>query len=71
MQNLIETEGYSIRINYYDGDVLDQAVPNEAIGRSRARLASEELRAIVDLAHGATVLASYRDGQECNLDDLR
>ncbi len=56
------TERSFIRINYWDGDVLDRKLPAN-IAHSEARKASEDLKADVDVCVGATVLATYRNGE--------
>ena len=62
--NLTQTDGWFIRINYWDGDVLDQNMPVENVARGRARVASMSLKADVDVCHGASVVATYRNGAE-------
>ena len=64
MQQLTHTDGWFVRINYWDGDVLDQNQSNEAIARHSAREASRNLKADVDVCRGATVVACYRNGAE-------
>jgi hypothetical protein len=69
--NLTNTEGYFIRINFDDGDSLDQThvaatglrIRSEDRARKEAAAASRSLRATVDACKGATVLAEYRHGQ--------
>ena len=62
--NTIQTEGWAIRINYWDGDVLDHGIPTENLARARAKSGSNELKADIDVCHGANVIATYRNGQE-------
>ena len=64
MQKMTETEGFFIRINYDDGDVLDQKQPSGALAHRAAASASLNLKASVDVCYGADVKASYRDGVE-------
>ncbi len=60
----INTEAWYIRINYHDGDVLDQRVMTEGVARERAKNGSRTLKADIDVCHGAAVIATYRDGLE-------
>ncbi len=62
--NLTTTEGWSTRINYWDGDVLDHNRASEKIAREAAQQASSEIKADVDICHGAIVVATYRLGRE-------
>lgn len=62
--NTIETEGWSTRINYWDGDVLDRKYPGEQSARKAAAEGSLNLRADIDVCHGATVVATYKRGKE-------
>ena len=63
MLTITQTEGWFIRINYHDGDVLDQKQHTEALAVLAAMRTSLDLKATVDVCHGADVIASYRDGE--------
>lgn len=58
------TEQWFTRINYWDGDVLDQQYASEALARAAAIEGSRNLKADIDVCHGANVLAVYRAGRE-------
>ncbi len=62
--NTLQTEGYFIRINYWDQDVSDRQMSSETQARHGAEQASNELKADADVCKGATVLATYRNGKE-------
>jgi hypothetical protein len=64
MIDTTNSERWFIRINYWDGDVLDRNHRNESIARKEAARVSCEVRADVDVCHGADVLATFRAGQE-------
>lgn len=63
MTNLTNTSGWFTRINYWDGDTLDRNHNNEAVARAAAIEGSRNLRADVDVCHGATVVETYRAGK--------
>ena len=62
--NTIQTDGWFIRINYWDGDVLDRKMRGEKSAHESARTGSLDLKADIDVCHGVDVLATYRNGHE-------
>jgi hypothetical protein len=61
---LITTPGWLIRINYWDGDVLDHKMRTELQARYEARTGSLEIRADIDVIKGVDVVACYRNGND-------
>ncbi len=57
------TEGCFLRIKYWDGYVLDRNTPLN-IAHAEASRESANREADVDICVGATVLATYRNGQQ-------
>jgi hypothetical protein len=62
MTDITTTDGWFIRMNYDNGDVLDRQMRGEASACEAARTGSLEIKAEIDVCHGATVVATYRDG---------